>query len=461
MYERLQRILKCAVVAALGIAATAASRSRMAAQVPAGFSTTPIFGEEFNGNSVDKKVWTYRHEGTVHRNCYFDSRAVTVENGHARIRIFTTNNSSGSQTNHCGGPTTETGTFLHTYGYWEASVRFQYRPGMQCGFWLQSPWNGSIINNPQQAGVEMDVFEHVQSANATSYDHAIWWNGSDPYTKGVSHIGSQSNLDDGNFHAFGLAWTPGSLTFYVDGIQTWHLSASEGAISNVMDYIILDTELPSAEGVPSAGYGLLGSSANPYMDVDYVRVYPYSTKTTSTTISPVADAYVQDGAAAATKFPNTKTLLVKSGPVGSNRNAYLKFDLSQITAPVLQATLYLTPMEMEGHKIVTVASYVPDNGWTDRDLTWNSQPAISTKLSTGTNYGVGLLTNFDITAVAAAGQQLSVQIAGETPGDTPASVEYGAEEHGIENYRPRLVVISGGQPLGSASSAIELHQQRR
>ena len=44
MYERLQRIVKCAVVVALGIAATAACGSRMAAQVPAGFGTTPIFG---------------------------------------------------------------------------------------------------------------------------------------------------------------------------------------------------------------------------------------------------------------------------------------------------------------------------------------------------------------------------------------------------------------------------------
>ena len=446
MNERLQRIAKHAVIVALGIATMAVCGSCMAAQVPSGFGTTPIFDEEFSGSSVDTKIWTYRHEGTVHRKCYFDSRAVAVENGHARIRIFTTNNSSRLQTNHCGGLTTESGTFLHTYGYWEASVRFQYRPGMQCGFWLQSPWNGSIINNPQQAGVEMDVFEHIQSASVTSYDHAIWWNGSDPYTKGSAHIGSQNNLDDGNFHTFGLAWTPGSLTFYVDGIQTWHLSASDGAISNVADYIILDTELPSAEGVPSEGYGSLGSSANPYMDVDYVRVYPYSTKITSTTLSPIADAYVQDGAAAATKFPNTKTLVVKNGPAGSNRNVYLKFDLSQITAPVLQATLYLTPTEVEGHNITTVASYVPDDGWTDKDLTWNNQPAISIKLSTGTNYGVGLLTNFDITPVAAAGQQLSVQIAGEIRGDTPVSVEYGAQEHGIENYRPRLVVISGSSP---------------
>lgn len=131
----------------------------------------------------------------------------------------------------------------------------------------------------------MDVFEHIESAGRTEYDHAVWWNGYGAYSMGISHESAQNNLDDGNFHTFGLAWTPGSLTFYIDGAKTWHLSAGDVAISNIPEYIILDTELTSASGVPSGGYGPLGSSSNPYMEVDYVRVYPYSTNTTSTTLT--------------------------------------------------------------------------------------------------------------------------------------------------------------------------------
>lgn len=270
-YVRRAGLLGLATLAA-GICVTG-----MAAQVPRGFGTAPIFEEEFNKDSVNTRIWTYRHEGTMHRNCYFDSSAVIVANGYARIRIYTENDSRGVQTNHCGGLSTRR-AFLNTYGYWQVSVRFHYRPGMQCSFWLQSPSNGFIINDPQQSGTEMDVFEHIQSASATSYDHAVWWNGYGPYTKGRSHVGAQSNLDDGRFHTFGLAWTPGSLTFYADGVQTWHLSANDAAVSHAPEYIILDTELPSAKGVPSAGYGPLGSSSNAYLDVDYVRVYPYIAK---------------------------------------------------------------------------------------------------------------------------------------------------------------------------------------
>jgi endo-1,3-1,4-beta-glycanase ExoK len=285
MFQLITQNAKRAIFLGLSILAAVLCVSCMAAQVPSGFGTTPIFDEEFNRTSLDASLWTYRDEGAyrndgggAHHNCRHDSSAVKIANGYARIYIYTANNPHGVQTHYCGALTTQGDTFLNAYGYWEASVRFQYRLGMQCSFWLQSPSNGYIINDPQKSGTEMDVFEHIQSANATSYDHAVWWNGYGPYTKGRAHVGTQSNLDDGKFHTFGLAWTPESMTFYVDGVQSWHLYASDVPISSVADYIILDTELPSLSGVPLTGYGPLGSSSNAYMDVDYVRVYPYIVK---------------------------------------------------------------------------------------------------------------------------------------------------------------------------------------
>jgi endo-1,3-1,4-beta-glycanase ExoK len=447
MYQQVMQNVKRAVFLG-GVLAAGICVSRMAAKVPSGFDNTPIFDEEFNENSLNTTIWTHRGEGTVKHECYIDSSAVAIANGYARIRIYTANNSQGVSTNYCGAITTQSGTFFKTYGYWEANVRFRYRPGMQCGFWVNSPTiNSPIINNPQQSGVEMDVFEHIQSAGRTSYDHAVWWNDGAPYSKGTAHHGTQSNLDDGNFHTFGLAWTPGKLTFYVDGVQTWNLSASDAAISNIPEYIILDTELTSATGVPSAGYGPLGASTNAYMDVDYVRVYPYSTKTTSTTLSPIADAYVQDGVTATTNFFGSPTLFVKKDATGYKQNSYLKFDLSQITAPVLQATLYLTPTAVgEKNKIITIANYVPDNSWTANGITWNNQPAISAQLSTSINYDAGILTNFDVTAMATAGRQFSVQIAGNTPSGSRTSVAYASQENSTTNYRPRLVIISGKKP---------------
>ena len=206
--------------------------------------------------------------------------------------------------------------------------------------------------------------------------------------------------------------------------------------------------------VPSGEYGPLGSSSNPYMEVNYVRVYPYSTKTTSTTLSPIAEAYVQDGDAATTNFAGSPMLFVKNGETGNKQKSYLKFDLSKITGPVLQATLYLTPAVVgesktadvanyvPNSKTVNVASYVPSNSWTASGMTWNSQPAISARLSTGTKYGQGILTTFDVTDMAKAGKQFSVQIAGDISSGQSTSVAYGSQKNGTPNYRPRLVIIS-------------------
>lgn len=451
--------LNRALLLVLSVLAAVTCRHCVAAEVPPGFDSTPIFAEEFNGTSLNPSKWTYRGAGTTKHECYIDPNAITVANGHARIRIYTAKNLQGVQTNYCGAITTQSGTFLHTYGYWEASIRYHYQAGLHCGFWVDSPMiNAPIINNPQDSGTEMDIFERIESADHISYDHAVWWDGYPAYSAGISHEGKQSNLDDGNFHIFGLAWTPESLTFYIDGVQTWHLSASDAAISNIPEYIILDTELSTAKNIPSGGYGTLGSPSNPYMEVDYVRVYPYSTKTTSTTLSPIAEAYVQDGNAATTNFAGSQVLFVTNREAGSKQNLYLKFDLSRVTGRVLQATLYLTPaMVGQGKtvgvanyipnsKTVNIASYVPDSSWTAGSITWKNQPAASIRLSKGISYGQGIVTNFDVTAMAKAGTQLSLQIAADISGGEPTSIAYGSQTNVTPNYRPRLVIISATNP---------------
>lgn len=411
--------------------------------IPSGFGTTPIFDEEFNGTSVNTSVWTYRQEGQKRDDCYNDSSAVSVANGYARISIYTANNAQGQPTNYCGALTTQSGTFLHSYGYWEANVRFQYQQGIQCSFWVQTPSNGAIINNPQQSGTEMDIFEHTHfTPNPIGYDHAVIWNGYGPYSRDVPHFATQANLQDGNFHTFGLAWTPGSLDFYVDGVKDWHLSASDVAISNIAEYIILDTELPNASYVPASGYGPLGAATNAHLDVDYVRVYPYSTNTTSTTLNAVADAYVRDGSSATTNFAGSPTLAVKSDVTGNNQNAYLKFDLSQIKGTVLQATLYLTPVTTGQSKITNSANFVTDNSWTAGGTNWSNQPATSGTMSTGISYAPNILTNFDTSAYAAAGKLFSLQIGPDTPTGSGTEVDYASQENSTAAYRPQLVVIS-------------------
>jgi beta-glucanase (GH16 family) len=246
-----------------------------AAQIPAGFGATPIFDEEFNGSSLDTSVWTYRTG--VRDQCLQVPNAVTVAHGYARISIYSGEGDDGKPANYCGSITTKD-HFLHSYGYWEAAVRYQYQPAIQCAWWIQSPTIGRDVDDPQRSGVEFDIFEHTSgNLKPEGFDHALHWNG---YKQGVhkplGHNGTLRDLNDGKFHVFGFGWTPGAYTFYVNGQVEWTVTSAEAPISAAPEFVILDVELPARAKVPAGGYGPLGSPQNAYLDVDYVRVYPYA-----------------------------------------------------------------------------------------------------------------------------------------------------------------------------------------
>ncbi len=242
--------------------------------IPTGFTTKMALDEEFNESTLNAALWHYRPG--VRDLCTQDASGVTLSNGYLRLSTYSST-SNDVVTNYCGAIDTST-DFTYTYGYWEAAVRFQYQSGGQCAWWIQSPTNGQDLNNPQASGMEMDVFEHTSTnLNPLGYDNALHWDG---YTAGIGQSAANRaalpNLDDGNFHIFGVAWTPAGYTFYVDGQVVWTVSSSQAPASSAPEYVILDTELPSPGGVPTAGYGAFGSSSNQYLDVDYVRIYPYA-----------------------------------------------------------------------------------------------------------------------------------------------------------------------------------------
>src|SRR5262249_56411114 len=73
-------------------------------------------------------------------------------------------------------------SFLGTFGYWEASIRFEDASGMWSAFWMQSPTMGNPIGDPATAGAEIDIVEHrfVDSAGAdisNKAQHTLHWDG--------------------------------------------------------------------------------------------------------------------------------------------------------------------------------------------------------------------------------------------------------------------------------------------
>lgn len=110
-----------------------------------------------------------------------------------------------------------------------------------------------------------------------------------------------------------------------------------------------------------------------------------TTASTSTADSaPTADTYVRDGSYAGTNYGTSNDLSVKTGPTDYTRYAYLKFDLSSFTAPVLSAKLRLY-----GQRSNTVDSSlqfavreVSDTSWTETGLNYSNRPSLGSTLAT-------------------------------------------------------------------------------
>jgi thermitase len=150
-------------------------------------------------------------------------------------------------------------------------------------------------------------------------------------------------------------------------------------------------------------------------------------RSTSQNLLPIADAYVQAGAAASKNFGSQTQLIDKRGSANSsnayNRAVYLMLDLSSVTQAPSSAVLNLTVSSASNpagsSKTVNLYS-VSNTSWTESGITWNNAPGLNTTnfTSTGTFITSQAVTakagvaSFNITAFVAAhlGQKVTLQL---------------------------------------------------
>jgi beta-glucanase (GH16 family) len=262
---------------------TVASAVARTAQAPA---QPPTWSDEFDGTSLDPTRWNYRATGPRNDGILTPS-AVSVGGGSLTIKTYT---EAGQ---HYSGmiSTQKFGSmgFEQTYGYFEARMKFNSLPGQWSAFWLQTPTNGSPLNEPAAAGVEMDIAEYrarcVTAPSPTPpatcaadndisnrIQQALIWDGYGADSKAAVKLSDPlAMLGDSNWHTWALRWTPTSVTFYYDDAATWSVTSP---ISRRSQHIILSSEVGRffAGAIPAAGYGSRETSTT-NMQVDYVRVW--------------------------------------------------------------------------------------------------------------------------------------------------------------------------------------------
>ena len=106
-----------------------------------------------------------------------------------------------------------------------------------------------------------------------------------------------------------------------------------------------------------------------------------------TKLTPTADAYVRDGSYATTNYGSTTDLDVKNTGTGTgyNRRSFLKFDLSGLAATPRRAMLWVrgATSDSAGTQATVTGYAVSSDSWTETGLTWNTQPALGSPLSSG------------------------------------------------------------------------------
>ncbi|MGH9184266.1 MAG: glycoside hydrolase family 16 protein, partial [Acidimicrobiales bacterium] len=259
-----------------------------------------VFDEQFNGSAVDESVWNILEEHGFAPDGINTRDTVSVTGGNLRMTNYT--DASGLAhasklfTGGIGTLNPTPGGFDSAYGYVEARMQFPDGPGTNSAFWMMSNnGNNSMpFGDPASDGPELDIVEHLNrpasgpdSGDADGDGFCDWpggstvacketflagghWDGFEEDHKVMHHEPVQNPNPavslQGNFHTYGMLWTPEEYRFFADGIEVKRVTAG---LAFVPQHVILTTV---TDPTPP-DYGALGSPANDVTLVDYVKVW--------------------------------------------------------------------------------------------------------------------------------------------------------------------------------------------
>lgn len=225
-----------------------------------------IFEDNFDGEYLDSTRWERCPEGNRHGNlCTWDDDMSYLD-GDGRLVIDARWDEQDMKL-HSGAVWTND-IFEGTLGYYEASVKLPYVPGVWGSFWMIA---GIVAgeNYSSADGVEIDIVESSPLIE-NEYGMVMHWDGYGEAKQKLHKPIYDGNIYDGEFHTFGLWRRSDGYIFYIDNQEVWRVSDREADVCPLPGYMVF-----SFEGAEWAGTGTAESvNALPaQMLVDYVRVY--------------------------------------------------------------------------------------------------------------------------------------------------------------------------------------------
>ncbi len=227
---------------------------------PAGQTWNLVWGDEFNGTTIDSNLWGSGQKpwGTTDNSpCRITPEDSYLENGNLVLR--TRAGSFNGLNYSCGWVYSKV---WHAYGYMEIRAQYPVGKGQWPAWWmLREGWPP-----------EFDIAEFRGASGPSNdymtqavYDEAAQWNSS---TFGGDYTG---------WHVYGFEWGHGFLKWYIDGVLT--KTVNDPDIPTQAMYTILSAGLDSTADA-STGF------PNYYV-IDYFRCYQTPPATAPSAPGPV------------------------------------------------------------------------------------------------------------------------------------------------------------------------------
>jgi hypothetical protein len=191
-----------------------------------------------------------------------------------------------------------------------------------------------------------------------------------------------------------------------------------------------------------------------YTNMSSSQVADFSATTSiQSALYPLADAYVQDGANAGANFGTATPLKVQTGSqvnVGTNLDAYLKYDLSGVGQNISNAKLRISASLSAAGSVSSSVYSVANTTWIESgtgSITWNNRPPRSASPLSGASITLAstTLTSFDIDVTSyvkgekAAGRDL-VSLSLHNPSATTIFINVNSREAAAS--KPQLIILA-------------------
>jgi beta-glucanase (GH16 family) len=186
-----------------------------------------LLGEEFDGSSLDSDHWSpcyhWATDGCTNlsnRNLqWYIPDQVKVGDGKLSLeaRPEQVTGVEGRQFDYVSGlisgASPDRTLFAFKYGYVESRVKIPEGKGLWPALWMLPTTRSSLP--------EIDIFEIVGEEPNVLQMHTHWEEDGEEEQSGKKWHGPNFSED---WHTFGLEWKPDSLTWYVDGVERWHVT---------------------------------------------------------------------------------------------------------------------------------------------------------------------------------------------------------------------------------------------